>query len=136
EAESGVNGVSAGASYAKYPRGRSSFSIAYGTSPDMVEPLMQSALDEINKIKQDGPEQVDIEKFVSEQRRQLEVQLRENGFWLGHLSGAYQRNEDPGYILTYVDELSKVTPESVKAVANKYLREERLFKFILMPEEQ
>src|SRR5690606_474724 len=136
EAESGVYGVSAGASYAKYPRYRYSFSIAYGTSPDMVEPLMRSALDEINKIKRNGPEQVDIEKFVSEQKRQLEVQLRENGFWLGHLSGAYQRDEDPAYILNYVDELGKVTAESVKAVANKYLGEERLIKFILMPERQ
>ncbi len=136
EAESGVYGVSAGASYTKSPRFRYSFSVAYGTSPDMVEPLMQSALDEINKIKQDGPEQVDIEKFVSEQKRQLEVQLRENGFWLGHLSGAYQRDEDPAYILNYVDELGKVTAESVKAVANKYLGEERLIKFILMPERQ
>ncbi|HWK56274.1 MAG TPA: insulinase family protein [Parapedobacter sp.] len=136
EAESGVYGVSARASYAKSPRHRYSFSLAYGTSPDMVEPLMLSALDEINKIKQHGPEQVDIEKFVSEQKRQLEVQLRENGFWLGHLSGAYQRNEDPAYILRYLDELNKVTPESVKAVANKYLGEERLFKFVLMPEAQ
>lgn len=134
EAESGVYGVSASASYAKYPRHRYSFSVAYGTSPDKVEPLMLSALDEINKIKQHGPEQVDVEKFVSEQKRQLEVQLRENGFWLGHLSGTYQLREDPAYILTYVDELSKVTPESVKAVANKYLVEERLFKFVLMPE--
>ena len=134
EAESGVYGVSAGASYAKYPRHRYSFSVAYGTSPEMVEPLMASALDEINKIKEHGPEQVDIEKFVSEQRRQLEVQLRENGFWLGHLSGAYQRDEDPAYILTYLDELKKVTPESVKAVANKYLVGERRFRFVLMPE--
>lgn len=134
EAESGVYGVSAGASYAKYPSHRYSFSVAYGTSPDMVEPLRLSALDEINKIKKHGPEQVDIEKFVNEQKRQLEVQLRENGFWLGHLSGAYQRNEDPAYILSYVNELSKVTRESVKAVADKYLAEERLFKFVLMPE--
>ena len=95
---------------------------------------MRSALDEINKIKEHGPEQVDIEKFVSEQKRQLEVQLRENGFWLGHLSGAYQRNEDPAYILTYADELNQITTESVKSVANKYLVEERLFKFVLMPE--
>ncbi|MFB2120019.1 M16 family metallopeptidase [Parapedobacter sp. 2B3] len=134
EAESGVYGVSASASYAKYPRYRYSFSVAYGTSPDKVEPLMASVFDEIDKIKQHGPAQVDIEKFVSEQKRQLEVQLRENGFWLGHLSGAYQRDEDPAYILTYLDELNKVTPESVKAVANKYLVEERLFKFVLMPE--
>jgi len=134
EAESGVYGVSASASYAKYPRYKYSFSVAYGTSPDKVEPLMASALDEINKIKQNGPEQVDIDKFLSEQKRALEVQLRENGFWLSHLSGSYQNDEDPAYILKYLDELNKVTAESVKTVANKYLVEERLFKFVLMPE--
>ncbi|MGK6352786.1 M16 family metallopeptidase [Parapedobacter sp. DT-150] len=136
EAESGVYGVSAGASYSKSPRHRYSFSVAYGTTPDKVEPLMESAFDEINKIKQQGPQQTDIDKFVSEQKRLLEVQLRENGFWLGHLSNAYQNGEDPAYILHYVDELKNVTAESVKAVANKYLVEERLFKFILMPEAQ
>lgn len=135
EAESGVYGVSASASYSKYPRHRYSFSIGYGTSPDMVAPLMASALDEVNKIKQNGPDQVDIDKFLSEQKRVLEVQLRENEFWLGHLSGSYQNNEDPAYILRYLDELKQVTVESVKAVANKYLKEDRLFRFILMPEE-
>ena len=136
EAESGVYGVSASASYAKYPRYRYSFGVAYGTSPDKVEPLKVSVLDEINKIKQTGPEQVDIDKFISEQRRMLEVQLRENGFWLSHLSGSYQNNDDPAYILKYLDELSKVTAESVKAVANKYLVGGRLFEFVLMPEAQ
>ncbi len=135
EAESGVYGVSASASYSKYPRHRYSFSIGYGTSPDMVEPLMASALDEVAKIKQHGPEQVDIDKFVSEQQRVLEVQLRENGFWLGHLSNAYQNGEDPAYILKYRDALRDVTAESVKAIANKYLVDDRLFRFILMPEE-
>ncbi|SKB40606.1 zinc protease [Parapedobacter luteus] len=136
EAESGVYGVSVNASYAKSPRYRYSFGIGYGTNPDMVEPLMTSAMNEINTIKQSGPTQTDIDKFVSEQRRVLEVQLRENGFWLGHLSGSYQNGEDPAYILKYLDELRKVTVESVKAVANKYLVEDHLFKFVLMPEAQ
>ena len=136
EAESGVYGVSANASYAKYPRYRYSFGVAYGTTPEMVEPLFNSAIDEINKIKKNGPEPVDIEKFVSEQRRQLEVQLRENGFWLGHLSSSFQRDEDPRYILTYLEQLKKITPESVKTVANKYLVDDRRFKFVLLPEEQ
>ncbi|WP_257666317.1 M16 family metallopeptidase [Parapedobacter tibetensis] len=136
EAESGVYGVSARASNAKYPRQRYSFSIAYGTSPERAEPLLASVFDEVNKIKRNGPEQVDIDKFVIEQRRVLEVQLRENGFWMSHLSGSYQNNEDPAYILRYLDELNQVTVESVKAVANKYLQEDRLFKFVLMPEAQ
>ncbi|MBE8715298.1 M16 family metallopeptidase [Sphingobacterium hungaricum] len=135
EDESGVYGVGAGASYSKFPKNRYSFGIGYGTGVDKYESLLASALDEVNKIKKDGPTQVDLDKFVIEQKRQLETQLRENGFWLGQIAGAYQNQEDPTYILRYLDDLSKVTVESVKEVANKYLKDEQLFKFILLPDE-
>lgn len=32
--------------------------------------------------------------------------------------------------------MDSLTTESVKAIANKYLKDERLFKFILMPEKK
>jgi len=76
-----------------------------------------------------------LEKFVIEQKRQLEVQLRENGFWMGHISNTAQTGEDPTKILTYIKDLDKVSVESVKAVANTYLKDDRLFKFILMPDK-
>ncbi len=136
EDESGVYGTGASASSSKYPRGRYSFSIGFGTSVDKYESLIASAIDEVNKIKADGPSQIDLDKFVIEQKRQLELQLRENGFWLGQISGAYQLNEDPTYVLRYMDELNKVSIQSVKEVANKYLKSDRLFKFILLPEAQ
>lgn len=136
EDESGVYGTGARGSSSKYPKGRYSFSIGFGTSVDKYESLMNSAIDEVNKIKTNGPKQTDIDKFVIEQKRQLELQLKENGFWMGQISGAYQNNEDPTYILRYLNELEKVTVQSVKEVAEKYLKSERLFKFILLPEDQ
>lgn len=136
EDESGVYGTGARGSSSKYPKGRYSFSIGFGTGVDKYQSLINSAIDEVNKIKTNGPTQIDLDKFVIEQKRQLELKLKENGFWLGQISSAYQLNEDPTYILRYLDELNKVSIESVKEVANKYLKSDRLFKFILLPEEQ
>lgn len=134
EDESGVYGTGARGTSSKFPRGRYSFRIGFGTSVDKYQALINSAIDEINKIKENGPTQVDLDKFVIEQKRQLELQLKENNFWLGQISSAYSNQEDPTYILRYLDDLSKVNVESVKAVANKYLQSDRLFKFILLPE--
>lgn len=135
EDESGVYGVSASSSYGKNPRNRYSFGIFFGTTPDKVEPLIASALDEVSKIKANGPELVDLEKFVIEQKRGLELRLQENGFWLAHLANSFQNEENPERILTLRERLDGLTVEDVKTVANKYLKSEGLYRFILMPEQ-
>ena len=135
EDESGVYGTGASASYSKFPVGRYSFNIGFGTSVDKYQSLINSALDEINKVKKNGPTQVDLDKFVIEKTRQYELDLKENSFWLGEISGAYRLKEDPTAILKSLDQLKKVNVSSVKAVAEKYLKEDKLFKFILLPED-
>ncbi len=135
EEESGVYGTSARASTSKYPKNRFSFTVSFGTAVDKYQALIASTLDEISKVKKNGPLEEDLAKFKIEQKRQLELSLKENRFWMSQLSGAYQRNEDPTYITHYLDALDKISVDSVKAVANKYLKEEQLFKFILLPDE-
>lgn len=135
EDESGVYGTGASASYSKFPKGRYSFNIGFGTSVDKYQSLINSALDEISKIKKNGPTQVDLDKFIIEKKRQYELDLKENNYWLNEISGAYRLKEDPTAVLKYLDQLKKVSVSSVKAVAEKYLKEDRLFKFILLPEE-
>ncbi len=136
EEESGVYGTGARSSTSKEPKNRYSFTVSFGTGVDRYESLIASALDEINKVKQNGPLASDLEKFKIEQKRQLELSLKENKFWMGQISGAYQREEDPTYINRYLEDLEKVSAESIKEVANKYLKEEKLFKFILLPDEK
>ena len=134
EEESGVYGTGARAGYSKNPKPRYSIHVSFGTSVDKYQSLIASALDEFKKIKANGPSQVDLDKFKIEEKRQLELSLKENGFWMSQLLSAYQLNEDPTYITRYLNDLDKVTVKSVKDVANKYLKEDRLFKFILLPD--
>lgn len=136
EEESGVYGVGARSSYNKEPRERMSLTVSFGTGIDKYESLMASALEEINKIKENGPTQIDVEKYKIEEARQREVQLRENGFWLNNITSSLQLERNPNDILSYLDEVNKVSVESIKNIANKYLDESKLFKFILLPEDK
>lgn len=136
EDESGVYGTGARSSITRLPKERYSFTVSFGTGTEKYESLMASAMDELRKVKENGPAQADLDKFKIEKKRALELSLKDNGFWLGQLTGLYQRGDDPSYIVQgYLEDLENVTVESVKEVANKYLKDEKLFKFILLPEE-
>ncbi|MVZ61160.1 M16 family metallopeptidase [Sphingobacterium humi] len=134
EEESGIYGTRASIGYSKYPKGRYSLSVSFGTSVDKYKSLIASTLDEFKKIKANGPSQTDLDKFVIEEKRQLELSLKENGFWMSQLVSASQNGEDLAGVTKYLEDLSKVTVKSVKDVANKYIKEDRLYKFILLPE--
>lgn len=135
EEESSVYGVGAGASYAKVPRERYSFGIYFNTSPQHVDQLIASTLDEIGTLQSEGPDQVDVDKFVMEQKRLHELNIKDNGYWLGSISGAYLYGHDPMNILYYPKQLEAVTVESVREAANRYLIADRRYMFILLPEQ-
>jgi len=136
EQESGVYGVGAKASYAKYPHNRYSFSVMFGCGPENTEKLINSALDEISKLRRNGPSLVDVNKVLAEERRSTEVQLKENGFWLNYLTSQFQNNDNPEQVLSYQDDLNKITPELLKASANKYLDDNNLIRLILYPDKK
>jgi len=133
--ESGVYSPGVGASYTKLPNGRYTVAIYFGCAPANVDRLIAAAIDEIEKIKKDGPEATDIQKFVAEQKRTIEVQMRENGYWQGYLNRTTQYKEDPDAVLDRTKNLDQVTAASVKETANKYLGS-NLIKFILLPEKK
>lgn len=136
EDEGGVYGVSARASGSKFPQNRYNLSISFGCAPENVEKLIASTLDEINKIKTNGALPVDIQKFVAEETRGIETQLKTNGFWLNNMISAYQDEEDPKDVLTYIDSLNKISPETLKNAANLYLSGKNYIRLVLMPEKK
>jgi zinc protease len=133
EDEGGVYGVGARASYSKKPKGRYTFNISFGCAPENVEKLISSTLDEINKIKEKGALAGDIEKFIAEETRSTETQLKDNNFWLSYLTNQYQNEEDPKQILKYVDSLKEIKPEVLKSAAQVRLSD-NFIRLILLPE--
>ena len=136
EKESGVYSPGVRASYVKLPNKRYSIIVYFGCAPVNVDKLIAATMEEIAKIKKDGPEAVDIQKFVAEESRSTELQLKENSFWESHIASSAQNQEDPDAVLHYIHDLNKVTVQSIKEAANKYLSGDNLIKLILLPEKK
>jgi zinc protease len=123
-------------SHTKLPTGRYSITVYFGCAPANVDKLIAATLEEINKIKQNGPEAGDVQKFQAETTRANEVNLKENGFWAGHLISSDQNKENPDLALNWIHDLSKANVQTVKDAANKYLNESNFIKLILLPEKK
>lgn len=121
------------ASYTKLPTGRYAITVYFGCAPANVDRLIAATMDEINKIKENGPEPVDIEKFKAEAARSIEVDLKENTFWEGFLEGASQNQLNPDNALSRIHDLDKANVLTIKDAANKYLKGDNLIKLILLP---
>ncbi|MBB5397477.1 pitrilysin family protein [Mucilaginibacter sp. AK015] len=136
EQESGIYAPGIRASYAKNPEGRYTVTIVFTCAAANVDKLIAATLDEINKIKQTGASPTDIEKFVAEEARSTQVQLKQNISWAGYLAGTSQNGQNPDEILSHVKNLDQITVQSTKETANKYLNNNNLAKVILMPEKK
>jgi zinc protease len=136
ETEGGAYSPRAGVSYGKLPEARYAFSIQITCAPGSVDKLVAATSDEIEKLKKTGPSADDINKFVAEQSRSVELQLHSNGFWQQYLTSHLQNNEPMNSILHFNDRLKTVSVESVKASAVQYLTGENYIKLVLMPEQK
>lgn len=135
EKESGVYSPSVGLSVDKYPFGHYYFSISFNCSKANVEKLIAAALDEVNSFKQNGATAEDLKKFKSEEQRQEELNLRNNSYWLSYLSTRLKYQDDINMVLSTKERLDKVTVESSKAAAQKYLNGDNYIRLVLVPEK-
>ncbi|SEI43828.1 zinc protease [Dyadobacter sp. SG02] len=136
EEESGVYGVSVSEGTDKFPTGHYRFSIGFGCAPENVDKLVKRAQEEINKIKTNGADQKDIEKFVAETQRKTETALKTNGFWLDYLDDNTFLGDDLNEIFEQDRLLKTITVASTKAAAQKYFNDDNFIKVVLMPEKK
>jgi len=134
EDESGVYSPGVEENTTKLPHQHYSFIVHFGCAPQNVEKLIASALDEINKLRTDGPLQENIDKWRAEDKTSFEPQLKTNGFWLGYLNGQLQNDEDLNELNKYNLLLDEVKPGDVKAMAGKYLSGDNYIRLVLMPD--
>jgi zinc protease len=106
----------------------------FGCSTGSVDQLIEATLDEIRKLQQNGVSEEDLQKFKSEEKRQNEVKVRDNGFWLGYLTESYRNNDDPKDLLTEDQLLEKLTLADVQEAAKDYLNTNSFKRFVHLPE--
>lgn len=136
EEESGVYSPNVSAQYAKYPAERFGLVVSFGCAPANVDRLVASTIDEIKKLREQGPGQVNLEKYKAEEGRSIELAMKQNPFWLNALSDAYENNEDPEKINRLEQGLKGVTTKGVQEIAKKYISGDNIIKLVLLPEKK
>lgn len=135
EEKGGVYGVSAYGAMAKIPYAYSTFSISFPCSPDNVDSLTIAAVDELKKIIQNGVSQEDLEKIKEQQRRKLEVDIKQNAFWMNNLFDAYFNGNNPADILNKQKQIEGLTSKMIQDAAMKYINLSNYIRAVLKPDK-
>ncbi len=135
EDQGGTYGVGVSASPQHFPREEYQISIGFGCAPERVGELTRLVFAEIDSLKFRGVGESYLQKVRETQRREYEVNLRRNGYWLSTLK-FYDTHQEPltGILETprFIEQLSV---ESVQKAAQKYLDTRNFVKVVLMPEK-
>lgn len=133
ENESGVYGVGARGSMNKVPYGSYNFSISFPCGPENTEKLIASALKELQKIIDNGPEAKDVTKFKEAELLEYKKNSKENKFWLENFSKSFTNSTSPDDVLQTEEKINAITAKEIQDVAKKYLTKDKVIG-ILMPE--
>lgn len=135
EDESGVYSPGVFASSAKLPQQRYGFFVQFGCAPQNVDRLIASALDEISKLKGEGPPQENVAKWRLETKTERGTAMQTNSFWLNYISGQLQDGDSLDEVNHYNGMLDQVSAADLKAVAKQYLSGSNYIRLVLMPEK-
>ncbi len=135
EDKSGTYGVSLFKQIYRFPNPHYDLNFQFGCSPDRVDELTKTFFSVLDSIKNFGPDETVMTKVKETQKRELEVSVKQNRYWLGILSDYLQNNDNPELIMDYNKWIDEMTADDIKAAAVRYLGKD-VVKIVLYPEEK
>jgi zinc protease len=133
EDESGVYSPNVSLSTNKFPQSRFSLVIRFGCAPQNADKLVASATDEVDKLKTEGPLSANIAKWKAEDSRQRELQVKDNGWWLGYLTDQLQNQDNLDQFKSDIPLVEQVDQAGLKNFARKYLIDTNFIRMQLLP---
>ncbi|MBI4852949.1 MAG: insulinase family protein [Acidobacteria bacterium] len=136
EDKGGVYSTRANSSIGRYPYESYQVTIGFSCAPENAQKLINAAYEEIKKIQENGFTPEDLVKIKEGQKRSIERNQKENGYWLGVLQNVYVDKIDANELTEanlrkLADDLSS---EGLKATAQKYLKLDNRIVVTMNPE--
>jgi zinc protease len=135
EDKSGTYGVSVNGNAMKYPEQKYNITISFGCAPEHVDDLVKTTFIEFDSLKNFKVSDTYIEKVKETQKREFEVNTKENKFWLNNLQAYYFYKIDLSLLMQYPERVEKFNSESVQKAARKYFDENNYIKVVLYPQK-
>ena len=114
-------------------RGEGHIQIRFGAAPENIEPMTSRVMAEIRRLQQDGPSDDLTNRAKEAARRNYELALKQNNYWLGRLQSAAVLGANPEDILTRGQRIDAVTPKTLQEIFKKYFPAERSTVVTLVP---
>ncbi|MEP6832627.1 MAG: insulinase family protein [Gemmatimonas sp.] len=133
EAMGGTYGVSVDASISRAPRQEFQVGIQFGSAPTRADALYKAVLQEMDSLKRVPPSAAEVERVREQQRRELEVARKQNGYWLSALSTKIEFGDDPSTVMQAEQLIAALTPAQLVAAARVYLNTANVARFVLVP---
>jgi zinc protease len=133
EEKGGVYGVGAAGGMQRIPYSFSQFSISFPCAPENADTLTKAALTELTSIMKKGVTAEDLAKIKEQQKRSLEVNIKQNNFWMNNLFDAYYNGYDPKQILQKEKQINDLTAKMIQDAAKKYINPKIYIRAVLKP---
>jgi zinc protease len=130
----GTYGVSAGFSNTPPIKGYGTVTIQFGSAPENVDKMVAATLEEIERLKTEGPSEDDVNKVKELERRDLETNTRQNSYWQGSMQTVHMFGWDPAGIARRDQRTERLTRENIKEMFQKYFPMDRHTLVTLKPE--
>ena len=130
----GVYGVGVWGGLSRRPRQERTVTIQFGCAPENVDTLRAALEAEIAALKKSGIEDGYLEKMRKARVRARELDLRENGAWVGWLASAYRHGDDLDKVIDLEAELARISKANLRAAARRFLDGKQYVLGVLVPE--
>lgn len=134
ESLGGTYSVSVSAQYARTPRQEWQLVISYGSAPEKAESMFAAVQQELDSLRRVPPSAAEVERVREQQRRELELARKQNGYWLSTIRSRLENGDDLGTIGNEDPMIASLTAEKLAAAAKRYLTEANRARFVLLPE--
>jgi zinc protease len=135
EEKGGTYGIYAYGMPRKFPKPEYRIRLGWGCKPGRVDELTNEVYKVIDSVKNNPPAQSYIDKVKETQRRDREVRLKENRYWLQRMSSLFIDGE-PFDLITDGDKFTEnLKAEDIQKAAQKFFNDSSRIIFELFPEK-
>ena len=117
----------------RYPKSRYSLDIECVCSPEKAEDMKNMIFAEAKKIKDNGPDEADLNLIKEYLIRQREANMANNEYWMSAFLNLYQNGEKIMSLNDYKKAVNSVKTSDVKKVARQYFNETNYLVGFFMP---
>ncbi|MBX2974872.1 MAG: insulinase family protein [Ignavibacteriaceae bacterium] len=135
EDKGGTYGVQFSASGRQAPYNSYEVKVAFGCDPSRVDELLENLFAELKSLLSKPIDNSYVEKVKEIQRRDREVQIKQNDFWARTLQSYYYYNRNLSELNTMDELINNLSSEAILATAKKYIDFDNYVQVVLYPEK-